>query len=443
MLPPPVVLRIAFSLRTCIALAIVALRAISPALLALALIAPALAEVETIDSQEVFSPADFEEHSIIPAGPPQNAPLAGMPFQDFTVQPPPRTFPNCRLPLLSWRLGPGPETDPYGPAYLMEVPAHAIRKARWYTAGDLVMLRHDAHDSQVFAQRGVFGLGPTALSSADLRYPLNAGGQFMIGHSFNKRLSFETTYLGSYNWEDLEAVRDNTPNGQGGVGTGLLSSPFTARNLIPVQGFDFNNLVSVATSDRLESLEMQFRYRPDMPYGAFDVSFLYGLRYLQIDESLGYHSESAFPAPGGAVNDLNVATNNAMIGAQLGLTMHFLILPQFWIDWDLKGGIYNNHASQRSVYQNIDAAGAQTSFANNGHRDDTSYSGDVRIISNFQILPQLTLRMGYQATFVNSVATAVGNFQSNVDIVRLGPGFLDTRDNVIYHGPVLGLQYVR
>ena len=120
-----------------------------------------------------------------------------------------------------------------------------------------------------------------------------------------------------------------------------------------------------------------------------------------------------------------------------------LVLPAYWIDWDVKGGIYNNHARQRTVYQNTDSTGAFSSFANDGGRDDTAYSLDVRVIGNFQVLPRLTLRAGYQAAFLDSMATSVSNFQQDLDIVRFGPGFIDTRDTVIYHGPVLGITWVR
>jgi hypothetical protein len=370
-------------------------------------------------------------------------PLAGQPYQDFTVQPPPRTFPNCRLPLLSWRLGPGPECGEYGPSVLAELPAHAVRKAVWYGSSDLVMLRRDSRDKQEFARLGALGTTTAALSTADIDMPLDAGGQFMLGHKFTERLSLETTYLGNFEWNNGNFVRDATPNTLGGgTGTGLLSSPFTNFGLVPVQGLDFNNLVSVNTTGHLAALDILFRYRPDMPYGAYDVSFLYGLRYMAISDTLAYHSESAFPAPGGSTNDYNVATDNDMVGFQLGLTSHILILPAYWIDWDVKGTIYNNHARQNTIYTNVDNGTTATSV-NNGRQDGTAYSLDVRLIGNFQLLPRLTLRAGYQATFIDGVATPVGNFQTDLNIVRLGPSFIDAHDSVIYHGPVVGLMWER
>src|SRR5688572_5167313 len=84
-----------------------------------------LAETPAISQDRIFQPVDFNQFDAMPGGMDDGAPLAGQPYQDFTVQPPPRTFPNCRLPLLSWRVGPGPECGQYGPNVVMEIPAHA------------------------------------------------------------------------------------------------------------------------------------------------------------------------------------------------------------------------------------------------------------------------------------------------------------------------------
>jgi hypothetical protein len=399
------------------------------------------AEPPAISDKPIFTPAGSPIGSpVFPAVPPQHSDgsLEGIPFQDYSVHEPCNTFPDCPFPVLTWRQGPCAGGRGCG---ALDLPAHAVRKARWYVAADLVALRRDPRERHAFAERGNLGRGPVALSSQDFDYPLDAGGQFMLGHRFTDRLSLEGTYLGSFEWSDNVFVRNNDVNALGGPGN--LSSPFTHFGFPPVPGLDFNNLVAANTTANLENAEINFRYRPEfVPYSPFDVSFLYGIRYVHIDETLGYRSESAFPTPGGATNALNIATRNDMIGGQIGLTGHTLIYPSFWIDTDVKGAMYNNHASQQTVYENT-TGGVVSSFTNAGNRDDTSFTGDVRIIGNYQILERLTLRFGYQATWVTSAATAVSNFQTDLDVVRFGPGDVRTTDTITYHGPVLGLMYVR
>jgi hypothetical protein len=395
------------------------------------------AEAPLPSDQPIFAPIGTPIHAPVP-GPNRDGSLEGMPFQDFSVQQPCNSFPDCPFPVLSWRQGPCAGDRGCG---AMDLPAHAVRKALWYVSADFVALRRDPRERQAFTQIGNGGTGPTALSSQDFDYPLDAGGQFLLGHRFTDRLSFEASYLGSFEWNDQTYVRSNDANTLGGQGN--LSSPFSEFGFVPTPGLDFNNFVFAETSTNFENLELNFRYRPEfVPYGPFDVSFLYGVRYIHYDETLGYRSESDFPAPGGSINTLDVATDNDMFGAQIGLTGHTLIYPSFWIDTDIKGAMYNNHARQRTVYENTEN-GALTSFATAAQRDDTAFSGDVRIIGNYQLLERLTLRAGYQVTWVTSAATAVSNFETDIDVLRLGPGDLRTTDTITYHGPVLGITYVR
>lgn len=403
----------------------------------------ALAEEPVISSDRVFQPVDL--HAYDSSGEPlPGEPLAGQPYQDFTVIPPPRTFPNCRLPLLSWRLGPGLECAQYGPQVALDIPALAIRKAEWYGSADLVALKRDPYISRDFARIGAVGSGVTALSTANIDYPLDAGLQFSLGRKLTERLSFEGLYMGDNEWQSQAAVRNALDNtALGGTTTGTLASPFTQFGFLGQQaGLDFNNLVQINTTSRLEMLDLAFRYRPDMPYGPYDVSFLYGLRYMQASDTLQYHSESSEPA-GGSINNMNVAADNDLIGFQLGLTSHILVLPAYWIDWDIKGTLFNNHARQRTIYQNTDSTGAFTAFTNTGAKDDTAGSLDVRLIGNFQLLPRLTLRAGYQAMFTTGLATSVGNFQTDLNVVRFGPSTINTKDDVIYHGPVAGIIWER
>src|SRR5688572_18705877 len=57
---------------------------------------------------QLFTPVDMVGHEVFPTGNEDWA-LWGAPYQDFSVHKPPRTFPNCPKPLLSWRVGPGDE----------------------------------------------------------------------------------------------------------------------------------------------------------------------------------------------------------------------------------------------------------------------------------------------------------------------------------------------
>src|SRR4051812_44341357 len=98
--------------------------AIAALLACVVALASASAEPVTITEDRMFHPVDYNTFDVMPGAPEDGVPLAGQPYQDFTPQVPSRTFPNCRLPLLSWRIGPGPECGQYGPNFTPLLPAH-------------------------------------------------------------------------------------------------------------------------------------------------------------------------------------------------------------------------------------------------------------------------------------------------------------------------------
>jgi hypothetical protein len=57
--------------------------------------------------------------------------------------------------------------------------------------------------------------------------------------------------------------------------------------------------------------------------------------------------------------------------------------------------------------------------------------------------PNLVFNLGYQATFVQGVAIAYENLQTDNTLLRTGPGVLNDSGNLVYHGPVIGLMWVR
>ena len=363
---------------------------------------------------------------------------------EFSVPSYPAQFPNCPTRMPYWNntaWNSGECDDACSSCEQDAIPAMAIREAKWYVAAVLVPLRRDPQHSINLARKGTTAASPFVLSSQDFDYPFDAGMYFTVGRRLTDRLAVEGSYLGSYAWRDSVFARNADANTQGG--TGNLSSPFTNFGTPATVGLDFNNFIQAETTASLESAEINLRYRGEVPCGPWDVSFLYGVRYLHIGETLRYHSESAVPAAQGTQNTELVATGNDMIGAQLGMAGHYLYSPRSWFDIDLKGGIYSNQAKNATVYNNLDNNGVATTFNTNANRADTAFSGDIRLLWNYQLLPRFTVQTGYQATWVTSVATAVDNFQTDIASLKLGPGIIRSSDTVAYHGPVLGLIWVR
>lgn len=312
-------------------------------------------EVETILAPKPVI-TDGAEQAIFP-GSSRTSNIWGPTITQFSVPMYRPQFPNCPTPVPTWDAVSGSVNSDDACASCESdcIPSLGIREATWYVSAALVPLRRDPQHRVNFARQGNAANSPFVLSSQSFDYPFDAGIYFTLGRRLTDRLAVEGSYLGSHSWRDTRFVRNADANTQGG--TGNLFSPFTNFGAPAAVGLDFNNFVLAETTASFESAEINLRYRGEMPSGPWDVSFLYGVRYLHIGETLRYHSESAFPAVQGTQNTETVVADNDMIGAQLGLSGHYLYTQRSWFDVDLKGAIYSNQARSETQYDVLDNTG--------------------------------------------------------------------------------------
>lgn len=349
----------------------------------------------------------------------------------------------------------------------------------WYFLTEGVALKRDAAHEQSFAaqihrrwrevyeQRDDLPAPPTFvgwdysdyrtdLGTADFDFDLAGGGNFLIGRRLGDWYGIEVSYMTVNSWDELAAMRDDTDfqeelldatgapllNGYGypqpgTVYTGSLFSPFSNFGNPAILGLDYNNAVTLRYSSQFYDVEWNLRRTLAMPPEGLQVSLLVGGRYMNIRERFQYHTSSYYPvAP--TTNDIGVSTSNGMLGAQIGALFEFHIEPCWWGDVEIKGAIFDNFARQDTTYVN-DSGGVQASYTGgrSGHR--TTFALDLDAALGWQINSWLTGRVGYQAIWINGLALASENFQSDVGILTLGPAVLNTNGNVVYHGPHIGV----
>lgn len=375
----------------------------------------------------------------------------GRPFASTLFDyPPAARFDNCRPTPMIWQDSPfydysscadgscGPQCEECGPDGVSTLVAHRVN--RWYATADLAPMMYDPNTGVTFARVG--GAGPNVLSEGSQQYEFDAGAKVTLGYRFADRWRIEGTYSGSYQWQDTAVVTDATnPNDLGGIGN--LSTLLSNFSDPGTPGLDFNNLVTVDTRANLESAEINFRYRVDMPPGPFDVHLLFGGKYLSTGENLDFTSVADSPAPNGAINNAIVDTRNELWGFQVGFATNWMVTTRFWLETDLRGAICSNDASQTTVYTNTDENSAVTVFNTGAAQDRTAFTGDLALIGNWQVTPYMVFRAGYQASMVTGLALASENLQTNNALLRNGPGVLVDSGELVYHGPVVGITIMR
>ncbi|MCA9152044.1 MAG: BBP7 family outer membrane beta-barrel protein, partial [Planctomycetales bacterium] len=316
----------------------------------------------------------------------------------------------------------------------------------WYASVEAVALARDQKDDLAFATLGAGG--PVVLDTGDIKTEFDAGMRLLMGVTLTDVFRLEGSYLGSFEWSGRAAVRNGDDNGQGGFGN--LFAPFSNFGTpVGFLGTDFNDFASIDLASSFHSGEINLRRRLIIPRNAwpkeqvpcYAASFLMGLRYLKLDEHFGYLSNSTVPA-GGSVNLANIDTSNEMFGAQIGLLSQFLLKGQGWIDFDVKGGIYQNQASMRSAYSNTDLGGGPVAaFTGTDARDRTAFLGELSLTYNRQLTTHMSCRLGYNAFWLTGVALASQNLNTDLNLLALGPAQLDHSGDLVMHGPSFGLTF--
>lgn len=271
--------------------------------------------------------------------------------------------------------------------------------------------------------------------NADQAFPdFRAGGMARLGRMFTPQWGIEYSYLGTSAWNGEAAVRDNTANAQGGLGN--LFSPFGEFGANPVLGFDYNDFVSIRGRSRIDSHELSLRQRLAMPPEPLQVSIFYGLRHIYLDEQFGYYSESQVPLPGGASQSVDVRAKNELFGVQLGTLLELHVDPRWWIDARLAAGLYGNRATQTTVYAQTGGLPGQNLLTSSNEHG--TVGAEVSLAGAYAVLQNLTVRFGYHFLWLDRVALAAENLETNPVLLQNGPAQLDVAGTIMYHGPFLG-----
>jgi hypothetical protein len=254
----------------------------------------------------------------------------------------------------------------------------------------------------------------------------------------------EAAYLGAYEWNERATVRDNRLNGR--LQQGRLFSPFSDFGVpFGIVGLDFNRLASIEMHSTLNSVELNIRRRWNLRrqrYHFAATSFLLGIRYLSIKEKLLYLTESEVPVDTGAINEINVRTENDLFGVQLGWLSQFLVHNRGWLDFEIKGGIYDNRGTLGTSYLPADLEGTLLGeFRYGDDRNRTSFLGELSLSYSHQITSAITFRTGYNAVWLTGIALASENMPTDINLLTLGPAQLKQCGDVVYHGPHLGFVF--
>jgi len=315
---------------------------------------------------------------------------------------------------------------------------------RWYDfAVDYMMLKRDnTGRNQIVSSVGI--AGPPALQTNDLNFGgYRPGFRFTGAYQLGPANSIEFTYFGQFNYTSHATVRS---------GSGNLFSSFSNFGLLPFGGFtefdraDFNQINYQSTFD---SFEINWRNRWMSPNCRYQGSWLLGVRHFILDEKFRFATSSSTNGqltgtgfvPARSQDDTD--TTNNLTGIQFGTDMWLCLLPGLRAGGELQAGVYGNH-------MNINTTAGSNQLPNVFRErltaNDVSFIGQANLLATYRLNYQWTLRGGYTFLFVDGVALASENFNSQAPLLNnpFAPRVARTNDNgnVFYHGWNVGLEFM-
>lgn len=332
------------------------------------------------------------------------------------------------------------------------------------------------------------------MSSDDLSLDYEPGFRLTGRYDVGALSVVEISYMGIFDMTSSAAVRATTPGTQI---TGNLFSPFTnfGGGFLPESvvdplegGFNANNLEQYEETDRatehsliytsdLQNAEANYRRYWVGHHPRVSGTLLAGFRYTKLNESFRFNTvgNDFFPLAGGGVptdppvdstspdavgtSSYQILADNDLAGFQTGGDVWVTVVQGLHFGADAKLGIFNNDYELETVFQTSD--GGPEQFSEMTGNDQAAFLGELRLMLVADLLPNLSLRGGYEVLFMNSVALVGQNFNpgspygfTGADISGDGmgdndPSIVPPRDqfrldqgNVAFHGWNVGFEYI-
>ena len=265
--------------------------------------------------------------------------------------------------------------------------------------------------------------------------------------------NLEVAYFGLNKWNESATV-NSTP-----AGSPTLFSYISDFGQSPPDGYDDPDRSLTHTLNYQSTFnngEVNFRRRWVEPSGFLQGSFLAGIRYFQLDETLtfsarGQNNNSAADN-GLRFFDSETETSNQLTGFQVGGDLWANLVPGIKVGTELKTGIYGNHGIQETRIFANSLGSSQSSGvpAINERASDgrTAYLTQWSVSGIYRLTYSWTVRSSYQLIYVDNVALAPENVNAQAPGLLSGNTSqvrnvsINNDGEVLYTGFTLGAEYL-
>jgi hypothetical protein len=308
----------------------------------------------------------------------------------------------------------------------------------WTASAECIVLQRigTAADTLITTYPGVpnpqttftVGQGTDRLYSGDLKQDFAAGPKLGLQRHDGSGLDWEISYFQIDGWNSSASV---------------ISGVDTTPVFVAPGGF-------VQTTDSATQ-SMCWSYATRLYNGEVNahwdlcprVSMLGGFRWLCLREEL----LGTIPDPQRKTPFWDTTTHNNLFGFQLGEDWKIFSGEAFTLDGLVKAGVFDNVAHENtgvSIFRHV--------FWESDNTNQAAFLGELELQCKYQLTSRLVLKLGYEAMWLQGVATAPGQLnetQSQVTVVnnqvqsvKVNSLGLNCNSGVFYHGVTAGTEYV-
>lgn len=238
-------------------------------------------------------------------------------------------------------------------------------------------------------------------------------GRYTVGRIGDCLRGFELTYVGPLRWMEESHV------------TGALLYPRFVASGVDISSFMGAQEHHQFYQSRLDSFELNRKW-----WGWNVISTSFGLRYFNLHDDYQFDSLNLTNGTAGA---LHIATNNNLIGPQLGLDLYYPI-GHWSSTFRGKAGMYANYADGGMDLTNAGVL----QFANDDSKVHFAASAELAYLLSYRLTRHLTVNAGYEMWYVYGLATSPA--QPPWTLTPLAGRDLKSTENLFVHGGSLGLE---
>ncbi len=328
--------------------------------------------------------------------------------------------------------------------FLLPYGEGGVATPRWFDlSAEAVVLKRERgpgafNYSSLGAGSGIFVLDNNSIDMDGYRAGLGLQGNLQLGVA----TSLEAVYFGLNRWTENAVAVDNPD------GAANLFSFISAFGLDPLNGFDDSDRSLTHTLNyrsELHNGEFNLRKRWAGKYRWFQGSWLMGIRYLDLDETLTFDAvgQNNNAASGNQPRFFQYRTNtrNSLTAFQVGGDLWLNVIPGIKAGVEAKYAIGGNQAQQDTLIN----GNSLVDFAEFASTTRSAYIAQLNFPVVYRLNYSWAFRGSYQLMYIDNLALAADNFNASPPPLIL-PGsvrnvVVNSDAEVFYSGFTAGAEF--